>query len=801
MDQSRLHNFEAQCTQEEPPACQTMCPLHVDVRAVARLMAQGKPAEARKILDRHMPLSGLVGYLCKGVCMPHCKRADVDAPLNLPMLERACLANSRTVKPISLPANGKKAVILGAGLSSLVTAFELAKKGYSTTLLHTDDAPGGRLRVFPAEQLPSGVLDATLEMLRDMRVEFERVDVYSPALLEEAQANGAAVYVGLDDPSILAESMGIACKDGAPVLDPVTLCAGPSLVFAGGWAPAGCVEASCVFEAADGRKAAASIDRILKGVNPASAREKEGQYPSTLYTDMAGVEKIPAVAPASPFAPTVEEAASEASRCIQCECLECVKRCPYLANYKAYPKRYAREIYNNLSIVHGQRKMNTQINACTECGLCAVVCPYDADMGAFCVDAKKYMVRSNRMPPRPHEFALQDMEFSNAPDVGFFRHQPGASKSAFAFFPGCQLPASLPGQTESLYRHLCDNLEGGVGFFLSCCGAPARWTGRPELTAKVAGRIREQWEVAGKPELILACSSCRAFFAAELPDIPVTPLWETLAALPMPANASASAAPLALHDPCVTRVDTRVQQSVRSIAERLGQQIEELELGRERTRCCGYGGLAAFAEPSVGKAYAESRAHDTQHTLLSYCIMCRDRLSLVGAPSLHVLDLLFPLFPTDEGSFEDYLQQAATRPALGISLRQESRLAFRRGLLQKLWGEEPERNPSMENMVLHIADDVAARMEERRILHTDVKTVLLQAEENGGLFFNPATGRTLACLRPRQVTFWVEYKKEEDGGYSIFDAYCHRMVVPGVPGEGAPSPCTLEGYSAKGGRM
>ena len=59
MDQTTLRAFEGRCTQEDPPACQTMCPLHVEARAFAGLMAQGRPAEARKVLERSMPLPEL----------------------------------------------------------------------------------------------------------------------------------------------------------------------------------------------------------------------------------------------------------------------------------------------------------------------------------------------------------------------------------------------------------------------------------------------------------------------------------------------------------------------------------------------------------------------------------------------------------------------------------------------------------------------------------------------------------------------------------------------------------------------
>lgn len=107
----------------------------------------------------------------------------------------------------------------------------------------------------------------------------------------------------------------------------------------------------------------------------------------------------------------------------------------------------------------------------------------------------------------------------------------------------------------------------------------------------------------------------------------------------------------------------------------------------------------------------------------------------------------------------------------------------------------------MDAMTLHISDEVARRLEARRILRSDIKSVLLHAEDKGAQFFNAASNRSLTSLRPKQVTFWVEYSREEDGGYTIHDAYCHRMVVPGTPGEGLPTAVILEGYDPMGGRV
>lgn len=806
MEQTILRAFEARCTQEEPPACQTQCPLHVETRPFIRHMAGGRLAEARKILERAMPLAGLTGLLCDGRCMPHCRRAEVDGGVNLPLLERSCVLGSAPSRPLALPGTGKAVAVAGAGLSSLVLAFELGKKGHKVTLHHTGEMDAW-MRGLDAGRLgpdPEAVIRQTMELLTAVRVTFAALPAFDRDWCEAALAQSRALYLGLDDPAVRLDLAGLTDAPQALTLETTR----PE-VFAGG-AP-GEQAAPFILAAADGKRAAGSITRLLQGVSPSSAREHEDVYPSLLFTDISGVSPAPPVAPANASAPSLEEAKTEAARCIQCECLECVKRCVYLARYKGYPKRYAREIYNNLAMVHGVRKANTQINSCTGCGLCAAVCPNQAHMGAFCATARREMVRGRRMPASAHEFALEDMAHSNAPDISFFRHQPGQQRSAFALFPGCQLPASLPEQTERLYASLCDRLEGGVGLFFHCCGAPARWSGREKLTASTAANVRQSWENAGNPTLILACASCLAFFQAELPDIPVRSLWEVLAELPLPEDAVRSGRTLALHDPCAARETPATRAGVRRLLAALGQETEELPLGRELTRCCGYGGLADAANPDMGRAYAQSRAQDTDNILLAYCAMCRDRLAAVGAPVLHMLELLFPFTsgkaapaastPSPSGPGSPDPADYADRPPPGISLRQETRLAFRRNLLQSLWNEPPQRNPRMDALTLHISDEVERKLEARRILHSDLKTVLLHAAEHGAQFHNPAANRSLACLRPRQVTFWVEYTQHPDASYTIHDAYCHRMVVPGVPGEGKPTAVILEGYDPMGGRV
>ncbi|UQZ88428.1 hypothetical protein C4J81_04065 [Deltaproteobacteria bacterium Smac51] len=784
MQQQTLKQFEAQCIQDEPPACQTMCPLHVEARSIAALAGQGKWNDARKLLERSMPLVSVSAYLCEGPCRDHCRRAELDEGVNLPMLERLCVMNGRAVKTMPLPPSGKKVAIAGGGLSSLAVAWELGRKGHLATIFHSGPIGGG-LNWLDEKRLPREALTAALGQLSSVRVTVE-THSFSKDWLNEILENFNAVYLGLDDETFTPADLGLSESQVFP--DYLTMGTSLERVFAGP-ADSGGQGRLFINQLAGAKRAAGSIDRILQGVSAASARDMEDIYPTRLYTSLEEIEVCHEQLLADKWQPTDAEGRAEGARCIQCQCLECVKRCIFLKHYKGYPKKYGREIYNNLSVVHGQRRANTMINSCAQCGLCREICPLDADMGDFTAKARREMTATNRMPPSAHEFALEDMVYSNHPSVAFTRHAPGAGKSEWLFFPGCQLPATLPEATMSVYQHLRANL-GEVGFLMSCCGAPAKWSGRPRLTGSVAGAIKTKWQEMGRPKMILACSSCALFFKEELAAIPYSTLWDVLAELPAPPSSLAAPTALALHDPCAARHDEKTRNSVRQLLKNIGQLIEELPLGGQLTRCCGYGGLASAANPEVGELYAMDRAKDTGLVMASYCAMCRDKLREVEKPSLHLLDLLFP-----GGSIED----AASRPAPGISDRQEARLNFRRAILSEIWNEtEPS---SMENLKINIDEALLPVLESRRILRSDIQDVLKEARDNGPQFFNPDSDVYLTSLRPRQVTFWVQYTMADDGSYNIHDAYCHRMVAPATPGQGADSPASLEGYAAKGGRI
>lgn len=766
MDRQKTLAREARCIQDEPPGCTAACPVHVDVRGLVLKLRSGDLAGAAALYARAIPFPRVLSAVCDQPCLAACKRAEVDEAVAIRYLERAC-ARPRPVRRASAQKRGTVAVV-GGGLSGLTAAFELASKGYPVVLHEATTQLGGRLRSFPASVLDPSVLDEELAVLEQLGVTLrlgvrlggEGGEGGEGGLTLEALAEAfSAVYLGTGP--------GDEGQDGDTV-DPLTLETSRPGVFSGGGRRHGAAY-SPIGSLADGRFAATSIDRLLQDVSLSASRERQGPFVTRLFTSTAGVTPQQQVEPLNPAAGfTPEEAAREARRCLACECLECVKVCPYLAHYGSFPKRYIREIATNADLQKGDHTANRMINSCALCGLCEAVCPEHLSMGEVCLEAREEMVDKGRMPPSAHDFALRDLAFSRGPHFALARHAPGTHSSQALFFPGCQLAASAPEQVARLYAHLREVLPGGVALHLGCCGAPAEWAGQKALFSECLTETSATWAALGNPTVITACSSCYRTFVDHLPEAKVDSLWTVLAARGLPARPSASLpTTLAIHDPCATRHDRPVQDAARALLTRLGVTVEEPALTRELTTCCGYGGLMSFANPAVADAVVDQRVAASPTDFVTYCAMCRDNFARRGKPSLHLLDLVLGAAPG-----------AATRPGPGFSERHENRARLKATLLREVWGETPTTvDPPAE---LSFGPGVLEQMEARMILVDDVERTIRHAEQTGARFVDAATGHVLASHRPVAVTYWVEYSPR-GAGFEVHEAYSHRMELKRSP--------------------
>jgi Fe-S oxidoreductase len=259
-------------------------------------------------------------------------------------------------------------------------------------------------------------------------------------------------------------------------------------------------------------------------------------------------------------------------------------------------------------------------------------------------------------------------------------------------------------------------------------------------------------------------------FKDHLPEADVTSLWEVLDKIGVPESGiNLPEAPLAVHDPCTTRGEPAVQEAVRRLLSMIGVTKEELILSREKTECCGFGGLMQNTNPGLAREVADRRGRHSQRDYLAYCAMCRDNLAAVGKQTVHLLDLLFP---------DPTVPKPEKRPRPGWSQRQENRSRLKADLCRNLWGEQPATEADHRKIVLRINPDVESVLESRRILEEDLQKVIQHAEGGGPKFCHPDTGYILAVFRPYHATFWVVYSPAGEG-FTVHNAYAHCMEVLG----------------------
>ena len=787
MDKKLFDECE-KCLQDEPAASTAWCPIHVDVASFGSEIEKGDFKKAYKVLEKRMPFAGIIGMICDHPCEKACVRDKLDESINVSELERAAVYYGYVPfkKGASLPKSNGKIAVVGGGLSGISAAYELNKKGFKVTVFEKSDRLGGQIWNYEGRLIDKKRIEEELKIIDRLEIDVYYNHKVGGEELKEIISEYDAVYLGTGEwGSELA-------------ISPDTFQVSDLPIFAGGRLYT--KNDSVIYAVSSGKSAAISIERYIKKVSLTVSREREGSFETPMKYNLEDVQPVARIEKTDEIY-TKDEAVKEAKRCLKCSCSECIKACSHLRKFDMKPKSYGRQIYINENVILGTHYANKMINSCTMCGLCGEQCPSGIGMKEIIHKTRESMVEKGKMPLSAHDFALKDMEFSNSdhffmvkspppipeemrekrekelftyPRIAFSNYaqsvykgdMPGSEKVDYLFYPGCQLSASYPEYVEKSYVYLLSRIKEGVGIMLGCCGAPADWAGRQDLMAENTERLRNAWDEMGKPTFILACSSCCSIFEKYLSDIPFISLWEIFERYGLPETAqNGKGRILNVHDACSTRHNKNIHDSLRNIASQLGYEIRELKYSKEKTKCCGYGGLVYFANNEQSKDFVKDRINESSEDLLVYCAMCKDLFVEGGKRTYHILDLIFG---------ED-LEEAAQKKMPNLSQRHENRARLKKKLLKELWNEDQGNElTTMKNLI--IPNEVWRTMEERYILLEDVEMVIKHSQETGERFLNPEDKSFLANLRIKEVTYWVRYT-EKDGKIQVITVYSHRMEV------------------------
>ena len=740
ISKEEMDAMTARCVYEQPPFCSAACPLKLDVRAFLQAAAEGDFRKALQLYEKIAPFPLVLSSGCEAPCEGKCRLGELGDAVAVRAVEAAVSRFGETAKlgGVFRMKKKKTVAVLGSDLFTLFLAGELEKKAYPITLFCEQDGLEGFLRAC-APFLSEAAFPLELERLKGKDIQFAFNCRPDAAFYEDKKS--------AFDVLCASEAVTRALFPDAAILPELMLFEAEKLV---------CGACRGVLDTAFGaKKAALTVDRLAQKLDARSMRGSEGACESSLYTDLSAAKALRRVPPGEQGY-TKEQAIEEAGRCIRCRCEECLKSCAYLKHYKKHPGLLSREIYNNTQIIMGDHPLNKAMNACALCGQCSVVCPNGFDMARVCAAARRNMVSTDKMPLAPHEFALMDMLFSNN-EAFLSRPQPGYTRCSYVFFPGCQAAAVAPATVKAAYLDLCDRLPGGVALILGCCGAIADWAGRGEMEEQVRTQLDRELARLGDPVVIAGCPSCakelRSFSEREVRGI-----WDVLLQIGLPAGAHALERPAALHDSCGARGDADTQNAIRALAARLGCTLVDTDFSGDRSPCCGYGGLAAYANREVAAELTEKCLERSDAPYISYCMACRDRFARQGRESRHILELCYG---TDAGAPPD------------ISEKRKNRLELKNELLQEVWMEE-----AMEKKLeypLAFTPEARAMMDERMILVEDVIAVIEDFRASGEAI-EDEDGLLAARRRVGNATFWVKFSSAE-GGYLVHRAWSHRMRV------------------------
>ncbi|NWF93676.1 MAG: FAD-dependent oxidoreductase [Syntrophaceae bacterium] len=162
---------------EGPPACTKACPAGIDVPGYLRLIAQGNPEQAYKVILEKVPFPGILGRVCTHPCERDCRRGEVNQPISICALKRYAADKAGAKLEVGLKVagdTGHRAAVVGAGPAGLTAAFYLRKKGHQVTVFEGRSKPGGMMRYgIPRYRLPDEVLDSEIDRILSLGVELK----------------------------------------------------------------------------------------------------------------------------------------------------------------------------------------------------------------------------------------------------------------------------------------------------------------------------------------------------------------------------------------------------------------------------------------------------------------------------------------------------------------------------------------------------------------------------------------------------------------------------------------------------